>query len=265
MTRQISRVLVVGATGSVGRLVVAAALAEGYAVRALVRNGRRARSILPAQAELIEGDLTLPQSLPVAVADVSAIVFTHGSHGMHGSGGEEIDYGGVRNILLALDGRQPRMALMTAIGVTKREDARMGRLETHDWKRRAERLVRASGSPYTIVRPGWFDYNAPDQHHLVMLQGDRRWATDPADGVVSREQLAQTLVHSLSCPSAVGKTFELVAERGEVSQDFNALFADLRPDATDGLDAVADRDNMPLSGEPQWIRKELLQFRGARM
>ena len=34
--------------------------------------------------------------------------------------------------------------------------------------------LRASGLPYTIVRPGWFDYNAADQHRLVLLQGDTR-------------------------------------------------------------------------------------------
>jgi uncharacterized protein YbjT (DUF2867 family) len=257
MNHQISRVLVVGATGSVGRLVVAAALSEGYAVRALVRNVRRARSILPAQAELFGGDLTLPLSLQAAVAGMDAIVFTHGSHGMRGSSGEEIDYGGVRNTLLALDGRRVRLALMTAIGVTKREDARMGKLETHDWKRRAERLLRASGCPYTIVRPGWFDCNAPDQHELVLLQGDRRWAGDPSDGVVAREQIAQTLVRSLSLPSAVGKTFELVAERGPATQDFDALFAALLPDAAGALDGVADRENMPLIAEPGGVRSDL--------
>jgi hypothetical protein len=24
------------------------------------------------------------------------------------------------------------------------------------------------------VRPGWFDYNAPNEHRLVLLQGDKR-------------------------------------------------------------------------------------------
>lgn len=261
MNHKISSLLVVGATGSIGRLVVAAALSEGYAVRALVRNSRRARTLLPAQTELIEGDLTQPLTLLAAVDSVDAIVFTHGSHGMRGSGGEEVDYGGVRNILLALDGRRPRLALMTAIGVTKREDARMGKLETHDWKRRGERLLRASGCPYTIVRPGWFDYNAPDQHRIVLLQGDRRWASDSSDGVVSREQIAQTLVRSLSLPSAAGKTFELVAERGAASQDFDALFAALLPDASGALDGVADRENMPLTGEPEGVRNDLARLR----
>ncbi len=80
-------------------------------------------------------------------------------------------------------------------------------------RRRAQRL-RASGQPYPIVRPGWFDSNRPDQHRLVLLQGDTRHAGDPSDGVVARRQIAQVLVHSLNSDPAVRKTFELVAEPG---------------------------------------------------
>ena len=69
---------------------------------------------------------------------------------------------------------------MTAIGVTNREGDYNRRTETHDWKRRGERFVRASGLPYTIVRPGWFDYNKPDEQRLVLLQGDRRHTGDSA-------------------------------------------------------------------------------------
>jgi uncharacterized protein YbjT (DUF2867 family) len=53
----------------------------------------------------------------------------------------------------------PRHAGALAIGVTNRDGNYNRQAEAHDWKRRGERLVRASGLPYTIVRPGWFDYN----------------------------------------------------------------------------------------------------------
>ena len=82
---------------------------------------------------------------------------------------------------------------MTAIGVTNRTGAYNLSTEAHDWKRRSERLVRASGLPYTIVRPGWFDYNAPDEHQLVLLQGDTRQAGNSSDGVIARRQIARNL------------------------------------------------------------------------
>lgn len=59
-------ILVIGATGSIGRLVVAEALRQGHTVRALVR--KRARTDkLPAQAQQVIGDLTDLSTLYPAV------------------------------------------------------------------------------------------------------------------------------------------------------------------------------------------------------
>lgn len=241
-------VLVVGATGSIGRVAVAEALYEGYAVRALVRDAAAARRRLPEQVQLVIGDLLDHRSLAAAVDGVDAIVFTHGASSSKGA--EDVDYGGVRNVLQALNGRRVHIALMTAIGVTKRTIS-------HDWKRRGERLVRASGLPYTIVRPGWFDYNDDDQHQLVLLQGDRRHAGTPADGAISRRQLAQVLVQSIAVPEAVNKTVELVAERGPATRDFAALFATARQDAQGSVDGVDDLPNLVPEQEPESVRLAL--------
>lgn len=241
-------VLVVGATGSIGRVAVAEALSEGYAVRALVRDTAAARRRLPEQAQLVTGDLLDPRSLAAAVDGADAIVFTHGASSSKDA--EGVDYGGVRNVLQALNGRRVHIVLMTAIGVTKRTVA-------HDWKRRGERLVRASGLPYTIVRPGWFDYNDDDQHQLALLQGDRRHAGTPADGAISRRQLAQVLVQSIAVREAVNKTVELVAERGPATRNFAALFANARQDAPASVDGIDDLPNLVLEQEPESVQLTL--------
>jgi uncharacterized protein YbjT (DUF2867 family) len=154
-------------------------------------------------------------------------------------------------------GKRARIALMTAIGVTNRTGAYNRATEAHDWKRRSERLVRVSGLPYTIVRPGWFDYNRPDQHRLMLLQGDTRQAGDPSDGVVARRQIGQVLVRSLISDRATRKTLELVATTGPAQDDFDALFAPLEPDPPGALDGVHDMPNMPLNDEPQRVRDDL--------
>ena len=249
-------VLVVGSTGSIGRLVVEQAVRQGYAVRVLVRTPSKARRF-PAQVEVTSGDVTRPETLNAAVDGVDAIVFTLGSDGKGKVGAENVDYGGVRNILRALGSENPRIALMTSIGVTNREGSYNRSTEAHDWKRRSERLVRASGLPYTIVRPGWFDYNGPDEHKLLFLQGDRRQAGDPSDGVISRRQIAEVLVHSLRSVSALHKSFELIATTGAAQENLDALFAALDADAPHSLDAVKDTANMPLEDEPQRVRDDL--------
>lgn len=146
---------------------------------------------------------------------------------------------------------------MTAIGVTNRNGSYNRSTEAHDWKRRAERLVRASGCPYTIVRPGWFDYNKADEHKLVFLQGDTRQAGNSSDGVIDRRQLAQVLVSSLTMDDALRKTFELVATQGPAQEDLDALFATLDPDSNNSLDGLRDKPNRPPEEEPQRVKEDL--------
>ena len=260
MPEPIRTVLVVGATGSIGRLVVAEALADGFAVRALVRDVRRASS-LPAGADVVVGELTDAATLVDAVDGADAVVFTHGSNGGGPSIAESVDYGAVHNVLQALAGRRVRIALMTAIGVTVHDGIFNQSSGVHDWKRRAERLVRASGNDYTIVRPGWFDYNGADQHNLVLLQGDRRRAGNSSDGVIARRQIAQVLVASLISPSAARTTFELVAENGAAQADLEPVFAGLQVDTKGSLDGVRDLDNFPLPGQPARVLADLEDVR----
>ena len=249
-------VLVVGATGSIGRLVVEEAIRQGHAVRALVRSPGKARG-LPPDAQVVVGDVTRSDTLSDAVDGVDAGVFTLGSDGAGKVGAESVDYGGVRNVLAALGSRTARIALMTSIGVTNRTGAYNRATEAHDWKRRSERLVRASGLPHTIVRPGWFDYNAPDERRLVLLQGDTRQAGNSSDGVIARRQIAEVLVHSLGSDGALRKTFELVAITGPAPDDFDALFAPLDADPEGSLDGVRDMANQPLENEPKRVRDDL--------
>lgn len=257
------KVLVVGATGSIGDLAVEEAIRQGHSVRALVRNASKARQ-LAHEAETVIGDLTRPETLTAAVDGVDAIVFTHGSDGGGKAASESVDYGGVRNILAALGPRNVRIALMTSIGITNRDSSYNRSSEAHDWKRRSERLVRASGLAYTIVRPGWFDYNRPDESKLVLLQGDKRHSGTPKDGAIARRQLAAVLVRSLTSDEAVQKTFELVSAKGSMQDDLNPLFAALDEDPAGALDAVHDTANMPFENEPKHVREELDSMHSSR-
>jgi uncharacterized protein YbjT (DUF2867 family) len=250
------KILVAGATGSIGLHVVNTAIEMGHQPIALVRNKHKVKW-LPRGADVFYGDVAMPETLTHLPKDIDAIIFTLGSDGQGRIGARAIDYGGVRNILRIFKDTPVRIALMTTIGVTARLGSWNQRTEVHDWKRRAERLLRASGHSYTIVRPGWFDYNNEDEHRIVMLQGDRRHTGTPEDGAISRAQIARVLVSALTNDKAKNKTFELVAIRGEAQQDLTPLFADLQSDDPQKNDGVLDTDNMPLSEEPECIINEL--------
>ncbi|AHG18607.1 NAD-dependent dehydratase [Chania multitudinisentens RB-25] len=263
MVNKTLNILIIGATGSIGKHVTAIAVNAGHRVRVLLRKTSH-DEMLPEQVQKYYGDVTQPETLGDALKGIEAVVFTLGTHGQGKLGAQAVDYGGVRNVLMALRGRAVRVALMTTIGVTERKGVWNQRTQLHDWKRCSERLLRASGQVYTIVRPGWFDYNQPDEHRLILLQGDRRHSGTPQDGVIARKQIAEVLVASLTSQAAMNKSFELVAERGPAQHELEPLFAALKSDQHDALDGVEDLNNMPLAEEPVSVQMELQNLSALR-
>lgn len=71
------KILVLGATGATGRLIVSQALAKGHDVVALVRS--KAKAVDLAGAELIEGDARNATALSRAIVDCDAVVSSLGT------------------------------------------------------------------------------------------------------------------------------------------------------------------------------------------
>ncbi|MBD1923438.1 CIA30 family protein [Microcoleus sp. FACHB-831] len=78
--KKVGTILVAGATGGVGKRVVRRLVEGGYKVRSLVRDSQRAKEMLGENTELVEGDITIPETLTEQVfKDVSAVVCCTGT------------------------------------------------------------------------------------------------------------------------------------------------------------------------------------------
>jgi uncharacterized protein YbjT (DUF2867 family) len=150
-------VLIVGATGLLGRATALALLKEGQRVRALVREPARQPQIVSelaqAGAELVPGDLTDPGSLERACKGVLRIFAC--AHSFFGRGrlrSAQVDHVGHSALTAAaLAAGVPRFVYTSTLGA--REDHPIDFLRT---KHEIEEGLRESTIPYTILRSAAF-------------------------------------------------------------------------------------------------------------
>jgi uncharacterized protein YbjT (DUF2867 family) len=146
-------ILVTGGTGFVGPGVVHALRARDLAVRALARKPDREQQLRSWDVELVQGDMTDPDSLRRAVDGVDTVVHLVAIRQGKREQFERLMVQGTRDLLAAAKGAGVRrFVLMSALGVTP---------ETRDLvpyyaaKWAEEEDVKASGIPYVIFRPSF--------------------------------------------------------------------------------------------------------------
>lgn len=223
------RILVVGATGKTGRLVVEQLQAAGYPVVAMVRSVERGQAILGDDVAMVVADITEPSTLAAAFEDVDAVINTAGA-ALKGKGRatpEWIDYQGTVNLVAAAQQhRIKKFVLVSSMGVTQ-EDHFLNRIanDVLKWKFKGEEVLRGSGLTYSIIRPGGLTDKPGPEQVVKFLQGDQL-----KGGPIRRVDLARVVVAALGSEAANGKTYEVLAELGKSEADFSERFSLLLAD-----------------------------------
>jgi len=162
------RVFITGGTGFVGRAVIQALRAEGYAVRCLVRRGSEPDLRGFGAIERVEGDVMARQTLDDGLAGCDAVVHLVGiirERPAIGSTFERVHVQGTQNVLGAAAAAGVRRYLhMSALGTRAGARSRY-----HRTKWAAEEAVRATPLPWTIFRPSIV--YGPGDEFVTMLRG----------------------------------------------------------------------------------------------
>ncbi|WP_330242104.1 SDR family oxidoreductase [Streptomyces sp. NBC_00525] len=193
-----SPVLVTGATGRVGRLVVDQLLDAGVTVRALTRSAAAAAT-LPAKAEVFVGDLTVPESLDPALSGAGAVFLVWTAPPQTAAAVVERLAAHVRRIVFLSSPHQTPHPLF-------QQPNPMAVLHAD-----IERLIAATGLDATIIRPGMFASNSLAWWAPAIRAGEVvRWPYGAAESApVDDRDIAAVAARTLSEDGYVGGDYVL--------------------------------------------------------
>ena len=195
-------ILVAGATGNVGRQVVAQLREAGAAVRALARDPGRAA--LPAGVDVVRGDLTDPDHLHAALDGVESVFLLWPSLATDGAAAA-VD---------AIKRYARRVVYLSAMAVSDDPAQRTGSL----WGT-VEHLIEQSGLEWTFVRPGGFATNTLGWAPQIRADGVVRDAYGAAArSLIHERDIAAVSVRALTGDGHAGRRYVLTGPQ-VVSQE----------------------------------------------
>lgn len=146
-------ILVVGATGMLGGLIVKNLLAQGKKVRALARPTSSWQSLKDAGCDVVHGDLKDPASLTKAMQGVERVVSTANSALRGGDDTvESVDLAGNKALIDAAKAANVKQFVFIS-GMGRDENSPSPFMRA---KAATEKHLQASGVPHTILVPNFF-------------------------------------------------------------------------------------------------------------
>lgn len=215
------KAFVAGATGQTGQRIVEELVRRGIPVRALVRDIDKAKEILPANVELVTGNVLDPKSLQEAIGDATVLLSATGAAPSFDlTGPYKVDYLGTKNLVDVAKAKGiEQFVMVSSLCISKLFHPLNLFWLILVWKGKAEKYLQASGLTYTIVRPGGLK-NDDNTDAIVMKGMDTLF-----EGSIPRTKVAQVCVEALFQPQAKNKLVEIVAKPDASAQPLDALFA----------------------------------------
>jgi uncharacterized protein YbjT (DUF2867 family) len=212
-------VLIVGASGDLGRRVIRELSVRGRRVRALVR---RDQDELPAGVETVRGDLLEPDSLAPALAGIETVVTTATGFGDWASPNPAVDGEGNRNLIdAAARAGVSRFVLTSVLSADKAE-----RIAPFWLKKLAEDHLEKSGLRYVVLRPGTLIGGKGDfwKQDLTRRRLTSMAKPDVPITFVHVDDVAAYLAEAVDAPAAVGRRIDIGAAPAASYRDLATTF-----------------------------------------
>jgi uncharacterized protein YbjT (DUF2867 family) len=193
-------IVVTGATGTIGTLVVRLLISRGIDARVMARDPAKARSLFGPDAQVVAGDFTDASSLERAFNGANAVFVLS-------SPAQAIPANDAAALAAARRSGVARAVKMSSLGVD--EPASVNLASTR-WHGPGEAALRASGLEFTILRPAGFDSNALAWRASILAGTPIEIMTGPGKHpFVDPRDVAEVAVHALTRDALVNRTLTL--------------------------------------------------------
>lgn len=202
-------ILVIGATGTLGRQVVRRALDEGHAVRCLVRSPKKAAFLREWGAETFRGDLSVRESLDAALQGMDAVI--DAATARPNESILKVDWEGKVSLIQAMVAANvKRYIFFSILDAKEHPDVPLMEVKTC-----TAAFLAESGLDYTILELSGFLQGLIGQYAIPIIERQTVWVTGEATPVayMDTQDIAKFALRALALPETIGKSFPVVGNK----------------------------------------------------
>lgn len=202
-------ILLAGATGNNGRVVLRRLGELGLNVRAMSRDTEAARQEFGKQYQWVQADVTSPDTLVRAMAGVDVVISAVATAmPVGGNRPEKVDYEGTINLARAAKAAGVKKFVIITSSVSGKTGGLMNMVggDVLVWKGKAEAALIASGIPYVIVGPARINDDPGGQKQIRVIPR----AQYQGGMMITREDLAAVVIAAAGAPNAANRSFSVI-------------------------------------------------------
>ena len=215
------KILLIGATGTLGRQIAKQAVEEGHEIRCFVRNPKKASFLQEWGCELTRGNLLNSSDIEYALQDVEAVIDAATSRPDDSKSIYETDWDGKLNLFNACESLKVKRVIFLSILLTEK----FRNVPLMDIKYCTEKLLEKSSFDYTIFNCAAFMQGVIGQFAIPVLDSQAVWmsGTPTKIAYMNTQDMAKFIVSAVNNPKTHRLKLPLVGPKAWDSNEVISL------------------------------------------